>query len=185
MNPIQAMSRDLRRRFPDATLTIDQPGTETGSWWLDVSLTGQNVAIEWRANRGFGVSTPTVDDYGEGPHETYVTSAEALNRVVALLSTSEQTKSPRELVLKSLREERQLSQEQLAKLLSVRQASISKLERRADVRISTLRSIIAGMGGKLELRALFPNDVIRIVQFDDSKDAPRKIRARKSGLTKR
>jgi DNA-binding XRE family transcriptional regulator len=131
------------------------------------------------------VSTPTVDDYGEGPHEISTTSADALNRVVALLSSSEQTKAPRELVLKSLREERQLSQEQLAKLLRVRQASISKLERRADVRISTLRSIVAGMGGKLELRAIFPKSVIRIVQFDDSKGSPRKTRARKGGLAKR
>jgi DNA-binding XRE family transcriptional regulator len=185
MNPIQAMSRDLRKRFPGATITIDRSGTETGSWWLDAFQRGRKVVIEWRANRGFGVSTPTVDDYGEGPHEIYTTSAEALNRVVALLSSSEQTKAPRELVLKSLREERQLSQEQLAKLLRVRQASISKLERRADVRVSTLRSIVAGMGGRLELRAIFPKNVIRIVQFDDSKDSLRKTRARKGGLTKR
>jgi len=51
-----------------------------------------------------------------------------------------------QLPLNELRHARQLSQEQLAGLLHVKQASISKLERRADMYISTLRNFIRAMG---------------------------------------
>jgi len=67
--------------------------------------------------------------------------------------------------LQELRHARQLSQEQLAEILRVQQASISKLERRTDMYISTLRNFIRAMGGELEIRALFPEGVVPIDQF--------------------
>lgn len=69
--------------------------------------------------------------------------------------------------LPELRRARDLSQEQLAKKMSVKQASISKLEKRTDMDISTLKSIIKGMGGDLELIARFPGWAVQISQFDD------------------
>ncbi len=73
----------------------------------------------------------------------------------------------REMPLQELRQARQLSQEQLATILKVKQASISKLERRTDMYISTLRSFITAMGGELEITARFPDGVVRIAQFQD------------------
>ncbi len=67
--------------------------------------------------------------------------------------------------LQELRHARQLSQEQLAGILHVQQASISKLERRTDMYISTLRNFIRAMGGDLEIRALFPDGIVSIDQF--------------------
>lgn len=67
--------------------------------------------------------------------------------------------------LQELRHARQLSQEQLAEILHVQQASISKLERRTDMYISTLRNFIRAMGGELEIRALFPDGIVPIDQF--------------------
>jgi transcriptional regulator with XRE-family HTH domain len=72
-----------------------------------------------------------------------------------------------EMPLQELRQARHLSQEQLATVLRVRQASISKLERRTDMYISTLRSFIEAMGGELEITAKFPEGVVRITQFRD------------------
>jgi len=69
--------------------------------------------------------------------------------------------------LQELRHARQLSQEQLADVLHVKQASISKLERRADMYISTLRNFIRAMGGELEINAVFPDGVVPIDQFHD------------------
>ncbi len=69
--------------------------------------------------------------------------------------------------LQELRHARQLSQEQLADALHVKQASISKLERRADMYISTLRNFIRAMGGDLEINAVFPDGVVPINQFHD------------------
>jgi transcriptional regulator with XRE-family HTH domain len=73
--------------------------------------------------------------------------------------------------LQELRHARRLSQEQLAAILQVRQATISKLERRTDMYISTLRSFIEAMGGELEITAKFPDGVIRITQFHDIESA--------------
>ena len=69
--------------------------------------------------------------------------------------------------LQELRLARGLSQEALAETLKVRQASISKLERRADMYISTLRSHIQAMGGELDIVARFPDGEVRISNFED------------------
>ena len=59
--------------------------------------------------------------------------------------------------LKDLRQAVQQTQEQLAATLGVRQDTISRLEKRSDMLLSTLRHYIESMGGKLELVAQFPN----------------------------
>ncbi len=70
-----------------------------------------------------------------------------------------------EMALDELREAMRLTQESLAESLHVNQAAISKVERRTDMLISTLRKIIEAMGGELEIRAILPNGVVRIGQF--------------------
>lgn len=72
-----------------------------------------------------------------------------------------------EMPLQELRRARSLSQEQMAKKLKIKQASVSKLERRTDMYISTLRSYLKAMGGDLEIVAHFPDGQIRIDQFED------------------
>lgn len=73
----------------------------------------------------------------------------------------------RDMALDELREAMKLTQESLAQTLNVRQATVSKMERRADMLISTLRRIIVAMGGDLEIRATLPTGVVRINQFDE------------------
>jgi ribosome-binding protein aMBF1 (putative translation factor) len=70
-----------------------------------------------------------------------------------------------EVPLAELRRARGLSQKALAGVLHVDQASISKLERRADMYISTLRSHIEAMGGELEIVARFPDGAVKIANF--------------------
>jgi transcriptional regulator with XRE-family HTH domain len=72
-----------------------------------------------------------------------------------------------EMPLDELREARELTQEQLARVLRVNQAAVSKMERRTDMYLSTLQGIIKAMGGQLEIRAVFPDGVVRINQFRD------------------
>ncbi len=73
----------------------------------------------------------------------------------------------REMALDELRTALDLTQEQLAEVLHVRQAAISKVERRSDMFISTLRKIIEAMGGELEIRAVLPGGTVRISQFGE------------------
>ena len=71
-----------------------------------------------------------------------------------------------EATLRQLREARERSQEDLAKKLQIKQAAVSKLERRTDMYLSTLRSYIEAMGGELEIVARFPDRTVRITQFE-------------------
>ena len=89
-------------------------------------------------------------------------SAEARAR-----SEGEATRMIKEMALDELRGALDLTQEHLAELLHVNQAAISKVERRSDMYISTLRKIIEAMGGQLDIRAVLPNGVVRITQFED------------------
>jgi ribosome-binding protein aMBF1 (putative translation factor) len=73
--------------------------------------------------------------------------------------------------LQELRQAKQLSQEHLAEVLDTKQANISRIERRTDMYISTLRSYIEAMGGELEIIAKFPEGQIHISQFRDIKGA--------------
>jgi transcriptional regulator with XRE-family HTH domain len=69
--------------------------------------------------------------------------------------------------LDELREARELTQTQLAQVLKVSQGAVSKVERRADMYISTLRSYIRAIGGDLQIRAVFPEGEVLIDQFED------------------
>jgi transcriptional regulator len=73
----------------------------------------------------------------------------------------------KEMPLQELRQAHQLSQESLAKILSTKQANVSRMERRTDMYISTLRSYIEAMGGTLEIIAKFPDGEVHINQFED------------------
>ena len=83
----------------------------------------------------------------------------------------------REMALDELREALDLTQQHLAELLHVNQAAISKVERRSDMYISTLRKIIEAMGGQLDIRAILPGGIVRINQFEEIR---RPARARPS-----
>jgi transcriptional regulator with XRE-family HTH domain len=72
-----------------------------------------------------------------------------------------------EMALNELREARKLTQEQLAERFHVKQPAIAKLEKRTDMYLSTLRRIIHAMGGELDIRAVFPDGIVRINQFED------------------
>jgi transcriptional regulator with XRE-family HTH domain len=69
--------------------------------------------------------------------------------------------------LQKLRHARHFSQAQLAQTLSVKQAAVSKLEKRTDMYISTLRNFIKALGGDLEIIATFPDGSVQISQFEN------------------
>lgn len=72
-----------------------------------------------------------------------------------------------ELPLGELRRARAMTQEALAAELGVKQATVSKIERRADMYVSTLSRFVAALGGELEIIARFPDGAMRISQFRD------------------
>lgn len=160
MNDLEQLKERLETRFPGASLTMDQPESETGTWWLDARVQGHLVVIQWRPDRGYGISTPTRDDYGSKPHELYDCADAAYRRAVDLLLS--QTRTVPGLSLPRIRESRGLSQNEIAQRLRINQGAVSRLERRGDMRVGTLRNLIAAMGGNLKLVAEFPDRCVDI-----------------------
>jgi DNA-binding XRE family transcriptional regulator len=62
-----------------------------------------------------------------------------------------------ELTLRHLREKLGLSQAELAERLEVQQPAISKLERRQNLELNTLRSVVNALGGTLEIIVRVPD----------------------------
>ena len=62
-----------------------------------------------------------------------------------------------EMSLRDLRHALTLTQERMAQTLGIGQDGISRLEKRSDLLLSTLRSYIEAMGGQLSLIAEFPD----------------------------
>ena len=62
-----------------------------------------------------------------------------------------------EMSLRDLRRAHELTQERLAESLGIGQEGVSRLEKRADLLLSTLRGYIEAMGGRLRLVADFPD----------------------------
>ncbi len=78
--------------------------------------------------------------------------------------------SARTLLDLTLQELRQnvatLNQDDLAEILNVTQGYVSRLERQDDMLLSRLYAYVEALGGDLEIRAKFPNQEVRITQFD-------------------
>lgn len=61
-----------------------------------------------------------------------------------------------EFALRELREAKEMTQEDVARKLGGRQVYVSRLEKRADMKLSTLRDYVKAIGGQLELVVSFP-----------------------------
>jgi DNA-binding XRE family transcriptional regulator len=67
-----------------------------------------------------------------------------------------------EVALHQLRERRGLSQRALADIIGTSQPNISRIEHEDDLQISTLAGYISGMGGRLEVHAVFDDEDVRL-----------------------
>lgn len=74
------------------------------------------------------------------------------------------------MALDELRAARLLTQKQLADTLRINQAAVSKLERRSDMYLSTLRNVVTAMGGTLEIYANFPEGRVSIERLGEDGD---------------
>ena len=72
-----------------------------------------------------------------------------------------------EVALHHLRKARKLTQERMAELLNVGQDSVSRIENRSDLLLSTLRSYVEAMGGSLKLVVEFPDSVAVLSSLGD------------------
>jgi transcriptional regulator with XRE-family HTH domain len=75
------------------------------------------------------------------------------------------------LDLAELRGRLDITQEELAARLDIAQSNVSRLERRGDMLVSTLREVVQACGGELRLVADFPERSVEIRQFGEKEPA--------------
>jgi predicted transcriptional regulator len=69
--------------------------------------------------------------------------------------------------LVELRDKLDVTQEELASRLQISQSNVSRLERRRDMLVSTLRDVVEAFGGELHLVAEFPDGSVEIKQLKE------------------
>jgi transcriptional regulator with XRE-family HTH domain len=84
-----------------------------------------------------------------------------------------------EMTLRELRHARKLTQVKMAKTLGVTQDSVSRLEKRSDLLLSTLRKTVEAMGGNLSLVAEFPDRAPVVLSGIAQNDPAPKPRSRR------
>jgi len=91
--------------------------------------------------------------------------AKNVNKIIGKLNPAQRKKVEaraaqliaEEMTLRELRHARKLTQVRMAKTLGITQDSVSRLEKRSDLLLSTLRNTVEAMGGRLSLVAEFPD----------------------------
>ncbi len=74
--------------------------------------------------------------------------------------------------LKDLRRAFHKTQAEVARVLEADQSEVSRIERRTDVFVSTLREYVRALGGELEIHAVLPTGRVKLCAFDlDREDA--------------
>ena len=71
----------------------------------------------------------------------------------------------KEMPLHKLRAARELTQKQMAATMQIDQGAVSRMERRTDLYVSTLRNFVEAMGGELEIVARFPDGFVKITDI--------------------
>jgi DNA-binding XRE family transcriptional regulator len=155
----------LAQQFPDARIEVDGPASTGGAFFVNVMWHGRHVVIQYRPARGYGVSAESTPGFGEGPDEVFQSKEDALARASQLLREGGATRSR----LRELRGLRGVTQADLAKLVGLGQTAISRMERRDDVSLESLRKIIEALGGSLEVTARFPDGEFPILGEPDGR----------------
>lgn len=162
----------LLERVPGIAVKVTAPSGRGSVWWIDASVRGHNVVVEWSPEDGFGLSSTDGNNFNTAASEIIGDADDAVARIVDVLKAGKQIPPRREMYLQRLREHRELSQEALADLLQVSQATVSKTERREDMLLSTLRTFVEALGGHLQLIAKFPSETIELSFQDGKKRKP-------------
>jgi transcriptional regulator with XRE-family HTH domain len=105
-----------------------------------------------------------------------------VNEIIRKLSPAERKKVEdraaeiiaEEMSLRDLRKARKLTQARVAKTLGITQDSVSRLEKRSDLLLSTLRKTVKAMGGNVRIVAEFPDRAPVVLSELSEDDPPRK-----------
>jgi hypothetical protein len=153
----------------DLSYEIDEPANATGEWWIDLGFDGYSTNVMWSADRGFGVFTSDDDSYASRPDEVYREPELAAKRLLQLAKRARNDRSA--MKLGEMRKLVDQPQTVVAKRLRKDQGFISRLERRNDALMSTLREYVEALGGEVRL-------MVRFDGFEAPVDLPTQVSQR-------
>ena len=90
-----------------------------------------------------------------------------------------------EIKLREMRRLRKMTQARLSKKLKIGQEGVSRIEKRTDLYLSTLRNYVEGLGGKLSLIVEFPDRAPVVLSEFGKEQEPPKARKRTAKGPKR
>jgi hypothetical protein len=154
--PLETFLAALTKRDGSLRPKIEAGGAKAGNWWIDLQSTIP-ITIEWRPALGFGFAVGKSEGYGEGPTEIFRSPERAAHRLAQLTSAR-----PASSGLRAIRELYDVTQDQIAVRLKKGQAAVSRLETRSDSRIETVSKFVQALGGRMEIRAVFPDSQLPI-----------------------
>lgn len=104
-------------------------------------------------------SNLTQDDWdqAEGAHERFKDLLESKPRAKVRFDVVLAEINERQATLRRLREARTLTQSTIAELLEMDQSEVSRLERRSDMLLSTLKRFVAATGGEMHIVVTYPD----------------------------
>lgn len=149
---IEHLKHLLSKSLPSMHVQVEEPEHTGGSHWVDVIFGKKRHTLQYRPGKGFGLFHEDAE-YGEGPAEIYRTPERAAQRLLQLVADGNSNAGC--MGLKDIRELYGQSQVTLAKKAGVKQPAISRVEKRGELKLSTLAATIKALGGKLEVRAHF------------------------------
>lgn len=137
-------------------LEIDMPDDQNAEVWIDISRGDFFTNVSYRPNIGFGVYLEA-PEFGQRPDEVHLNPSRAAKRVQQLYRSFEENGSNAALDLVSMRELFEVTQQQLADALGIKQPSVQRVEKRANIQFDTLRNYVIALGGRIESRVVFPD----------------------------
>ena len=150
---VQQLKRMLEAELPGIRVSIDEPRTRDGEWWLDLAVENVELAVAWRPKFGFGLFEGA--EYGARPSEIYREPKSTCVRIKQLVASAGHASGAQGISLPQIRQVVGMSQTQLADTLGFNQGAVSHQEKREDVLVSTLAAYVEAMGGHLEVRVRF------------------------------
>lgn len=168
-NAINELLDRLRNDFPSIECAVDRPRDSDGVWWIDLRRDDLELTIQWSSKQGFGLFTDEEVGFGDLPTEIFRDTDFAARRIAQLLRKEG---DPLAMTVGDLRGVLDVTQHELARKAGVRQASVSKFERRDSVKLDTLAQYVSALGGVAWTNVHFPQfDAVIPLRMKES-DAP-------------
>lgn len=158
--PIELLHELLSSSFSTAEFDLRKSDTANGIRFLNIYYEELEVAVQWSHKLGFGLScfksdVDELDGLYATPDEWFKSTEAVYHRIASLLLENRMTRCIT-ATMAEIRNQRGLSQTAISAELEITQATYSRLERREDVKLSSLRKVIEAMGGVLKIEARFP-----------------------------